>query len=146
MVLPNGISSFLEAGSCLEILNVKKFKNISYCLANENYGKILSIDISLYGKNFYISEILTSNIHCYFLMNVCYPYTAFASSVEYGLIKFIDKPIKFVYPYSEHNLLGKEALSDDWRDAVENLNCAELTQIKYWKPTSIGEIIFNFWD
>jgi len=27
-----------------------------------------------------------------------------------------------------------------------NLNKAEVAQMKYWKPQRIGDIIFNFWD
>lgn len=29
---------------------------------------------------------------------------------------------------------------------VDKLGKAELEQIKYWKPTTAGDIIFNFWD
>lgn len=147
MILPNGISGFFEAESCcFDTLNIKSFKKISYCLANENHGRVLSLDISLGGKNFYSAEISANNIHCCFLMNVYYPYTAFADSVKYGSIKFIDKPINFVYPFSEHNLLGIKELNADWGDAIKNLNNAEYTQIKYWNPATIGEIVFNFWD
>jgi hypothetical protein len=27
-----------------------------------------------------------------------------------------------------------------------NLAHAELVQVKYWQPTRVGDVIFNFWD
>jgi hypothetical protein len=44
---------------------------------------------------------------------------------------------------------------DEWRCLLlklpnlhndNELNSAELKQIAYWKPETIGELIFNFWD
>jgi len=31
-------------------------------------------------------------------------------------------------------------------DSLSELNTAELDQVKYWKPSRVSEIVFNFWD
>lgn len=31
-------------------------------------------------------------------------------------------------------------------ESIANLSTPELKEIKFWKPKTVGEIIFNFWD
>lgn len=86
------------------------------------------------------------------LLNHHYPILGFAkaetdeSSAE---LNFIDSDVlaaafKDREKYeilSEHQL--KQPISDD--DYLQ-LGIAERDQLKYWKPQSIGEVIFNYWD
>ena len=44
------------------------------------------------------------------------------------------------------NVLTQPELEQSWYDIVGELSKAELEQIKYWKPNTVGDIIFNFWD
>lgn len=37
-------------------------------------------------------------------------------------------------------------LDQDWHGFCGQLYKAELQQIQYWKPKTVGEILFNYWD
>ena len=43
-------------------------------------------------------------------------------------------------------MVGAEILNAAFTSSEHNLSEVELKQIKYWNPTSIGNIIFNEWD
>lgn len=36
-------------------------------------------------------------------------------------------------------------INQNWVMATE-LNSAELKQLAYWKPETVGQIIYNYWD
>lgn len=40
----------------------------------------------------------------------------------------------------------KESTAQIILENDNELNSAELEQIAYWKPKSVGEVIYNFWD
>ena len=42
--------------------------------------------------------------------------------------------------------LSLAELNQDWRGLCRGLSPEELEQIRYWKPQTVGEIIFNTWD
>ncbi|MFC0213118.1 hypothetical protein ACFFK0_11745 [Paenibacillus chartarius] len=46
----------------------------------------------------------------------------------------------------ELNVLLRYSGAELLLDHKHELNKAELEQVKYWKPNTIGEIVFNFWD
>ncbi|MBQ4870072.1 hypothetical protein IHQ11_26860 [Priestia megaterium] len=96
------------------------------------------------------------NREIYVLLNAYYPFLAFASTVEFQHINFINDPMlsKDFIPF--YKVLSKEELHEplDIRNSrgkvsLENendLNSSELEQIDYWKPNTVGEVMFNFWD
>lgn len=106
--------------------------------------------------NFIDVEIKIFNKHLHILLNAHYPFMAFASDVEYGKITFINQPelCNLFSPY--YQVLDTKELNapallrlGSKKFIVHNdneLNSDELEQIAYWKPETIGEIIFNYWD
>lgn len=146
MLLPSGISGFFEAGKCADLVDSRVFKQVCYCIANDNNGKLLSLDISLSGKNFYMAKIEIDKSLTYLLMNAYYHYIAFASLVERGKIVFRDYPTNLRFSFSQYKILDTKELSKSCLNAIDKLSDTEIAQIKYWKPTTIGDIIFNFWD
>lgn len=146
MLLPKGITGFIGAEYNPVLIENQLFKQVCYEFIHLNKGKILSIDISLAQKNFYICEMILTDKHIYLLMNAYYPYFAFASSVEFGNITFIDKPNELIKWSYEIILLSQKELNESYDRCLELLDNVEMNQIKYWKPINIGEIIYNFWD
>ena len=64
-------------------------------------------------------------------------------------IEFINKSLDWKLPlFLKYTILNVEELNIKYCDKeVENhLNNAEIKQVLYWKPTTVGEVIFNFWD
>ena len=105
---------------------------------------VLSFDLDLASKNFYSAEIKTERGRFYLLENAYYPWIAFAKSYNFTKIKFIENP--FSITNAGICVLTLSELQQDWHNIVGELNKAELKQIEYWKPNTVGDIIFNFWD
>lgn len=64
-------------------------------------------------------------------------------------LAYINSPIieNAITQYTEYEFLSKEYLETPFsKDNIGNLNEAEISQIKYWQPINIGEIVFNWWD
>lgn len=76
--------------------------------------------------------------------NAYYPWIAFAKNLDFTRIEFIESPFDIID--TNVNVLTQPELEQSWYDIVGELSKAELEQIKYWKPNTVGDIIFNFWD
>lgn len=49
--------------------------------------------------------------------------------------------------YTEYQVLSKEYLQTPLsKDNTADLNEVEISQVKYWQPKNIGEVVFNWWD
>ena len=42
--------------------------------------------------------------------------------------------------------LSLSELNQNWNGLDQELSPEELEQIRYWKPQTVGEIIFHTWD
>ncbi len=144
--ISKGISGFSLPQESLGRFDPKIFRQLCYSLARENQGTILSLDTSLVDKNFYVAQIQTYHFCIYLLRNAYYPYLAFADSVKDGMISFINQPKDFYFAWEGYHLLDTETLNVACERVGTCLNEAEQMQIKFWKPNTVGEIIFNFWD
>lgn len=90
------------------------------------------------------------------MLNSSYPFVAFASSVQYFDIEFVDHSLSSVvdalsneFRVLSANSLNQRLVLDERTHNVLNknyLNKAELNQIFHWKPKTVGDVIFNFWD
>lgn len=106
--------------------------------------------------NFLDVEAKVFNKHLHILLNVHYPFIAFAIVVENGKLTFVDEPelfrqfSPFYYVLNTKELNEPLILKQGSKNSIlqndNELNSAELKQIAYWKPERIGEIIFNYWD
>ena len=157
MNLPNGVTGFYSSiDNKPNEIDEKQFKNICFNLVRKNQGRILDIDESNLATNFLKVKMNICNREMYVLLNAYYPFLAFASTVEFPHLNFIDDPVlsKDFMPF--YTVLSKEELNEplDIRKSkgkvsLENknkLSSSELEQILFWKPKKVGEVIFNFWD
>ncbi|MFS0782198.1 hypothetical protein [Bacillus sp. 1P06AnD] len=83
------------------------------------------------------------------MLNGHYPYLTFASAVEFGGIKFIDNPFLYEQFAAFYQIIGTVELNSPFNQNMvkkTDLNNAELEQLAYWKPETVGQIIFNYWD
>jgi hypothetical protein len=157
MNLPNGVTGFHSSiDNKPNEIDEKQFKDICFNLVRKNQGRILDIDESNLATNFLKVKMNICNREMYVLLNAYYPFLAFASTVEFQHLNFIDDPVlsKDFMPF--YKVLSKEELNEplDIRKSkgkvsLENknkLSSSELEQILFWKPKKVGEGIFNFWD
>jgi hypothetical protein len=127
----------------------KQFKQLCFDLASRNDGKVINYNTPQYPANFYYVQVEIFDNRFYILLNKHYPYLSFASIVELGNIKFIDNPVLFNQFSLFYQVLGTGELNVPITQIVEEknkLNTEELEQIAYWKPDTVGQIIFNYWD
>ncbi|WP_132313692.1 hypothetical protein [Paenibacillus sp. BK033] len=135
-----------------------QFKRLCYTLASYSNGKLLSFEEPHVSQNFYKVELGWENksTSTYILLNSSYPFVAFASSVQYFDIDYVDDSLSNdVNAFSTGFrvlpvvVLNQRLILEERTQTVLNensLNKAELNQIFHWKPKTVGEVIFNFWD
>jgi hypothetical protein len=154
VLLMDGISGFLI--NDLPEADSSQFKKLCYSLANITNGKLVSFEIPNVSQNFYKAELKLNDESIFILLNSTYPIVAFAFSVEYFNIKFIDHPHSNLietfnneFTIATANELVERLAVDERTQTVLNknhLNKSELSQIFYWKPKTVGDVVFNFWE
>ncbi len=134
----------------------EKFKQQCFSILRRNHGKVLRFLEPQMTMNFFDVEVNVFNQHIHILLNDHYPILAFASAVDFENIHFINEPelLRQFSPF--YRVLSMKELNeplymkeDPGKIILANdneLNSAELEQIAYWKPKSVGEVIYNFWD
>ena len=109
-------------------------------------GAVRSLDHDLSGKNFYAARLELCHTPCVLLVNAHHPYGAFAPSLDPWPPFFWDPPVDPAPFLPEVQWMTAAQLQQDWHGAVGELGEAEIEQIRYWNPRTVGEILFNFWD
>lgn len=122
------------------------FKELCFMLMMQCGGKVLGFKEPQIATNFFDVEVSLFQKQLHILLNENYPFLAFASHVEYFYIHFCEEPElnKLFSPY--YRVLGTKELSAPLDLKENELDPSELQQIAYWKPVTLGEVIFNFWD
>ena len=93
MKLPYGVTGFYNAKHDKPpTIDAKQFKQVCFSLISRNGGNVLDFKEPQVATNFFDVEANIFNKHLHILLNVHYPYMAFAFDVEYGKITFIDEP------------------------------------------------------
>ncbi len=148
MNLPNGITGFYdsEANKPPQI-DGQLFKQLCFSIASLHSGNILDFKAPHYPANFYCAQVNIFDNLFSILLNEHYPYLAFASVNENTTFTFIDVPFLHAYFSPFYYLLDTTILNKPFTPLLNTeLNSTELEQIAYWKPKTIGQIIFNKWD
>ncbi len=151
MIVRKGITSFFQHRTIPEF-SFGEFKDIvRSCVAPIGFT-IHSLTERGVTPNFHTAALERFNDQFTILAHSTYPIIAFAEPLKPGIceLRFRDansiaKRITDSYPNvtiaSTKELLRRIDISD-----IEQLNRAEREQIKYWKPQTIGELAFNWWD
>ncbi|MEI5906647.1 hypothetical protein WAK64_06200 [Bacillus spongiae] len=150
MKLSNGVTGFYNSEvNTLPQVDGKQFKQLCFDVISRNNGKVVDFITPQYPTNFYYAHVEIEDNQFYILLNEHFPYLAFASIVEFGNIKFINKPVLYEKFSSLYRVIGtgelNAPLTQDLLKQTE-LNSVELEQISYWRPETVGQIIFNYWD
>lgn len=146
-LLPVGITGFRgPKDPPLSILSEKDFRRMCHAIGRENGRPVTEVDTSITGRNFYYGELGGQGAPVYLLQNIHYPCGAFARRDAFGTFTLVDRPAGFRLPEGCIHFLGLAQLNRDWHGLCEELGAEEWEQIRYWKPQTVGEIIFNHWD
>ncbi|WP_226671110.1 hypothetical protein [Metabacillus litoralis] len=150
MKLPNGITGFYDSKkNKLPQVDGMQFKQLCYGFASRHNGKILNFIKPQYPTNFYYAQVQMEDHTFFILLNEHYHYLAFAEKVEFGNITFINTTVLDEQFSTFYQVMDPGELNISLYQNLINkseLNPVELEQIAYWKPGTLGQIIFNYWD
>ena len=135
----------------LPVVKFEEFKkNITAVLSALGY-KPLYLSEAGVTPSFHFGTFENNGERIFLVCNTVYPLIAVASEIDEleCELQFIDLPAvaDAVEQYTEFTVLSMEYLGAFLsKDKLANLNEMELSQIKYWQPAVIGDVIFNWWD
>jgi hypothetical protein len=141
-------------------VELKSFKTLCYAAAIAVQGKVIEFQEADASRNFHrlLMEMNAPKSCVQVFLNEIYPLIAFAAPTKYTFnLEFIIDVPALSQHFSgarfgnQYRVLSKQELETLFDFANEKsyahlLLPAEVSQIKYWCPQRVGDIIFNFWD
>ncbi len=147
MQLPAGATGFFDVGTFREPIHRGEFLQMVYRLARESRCTVGGTDTSLCGKNFYAAQILYNQGTEAVLMNAYTGHLACSDHWEAQPLRFTVPSAMLAALLPPDQLLSPSLLGQSIDKALlDALAPAEQEQLRHWKPSTIGEILFNFWD
>ncbi len=154
-----GITGFGSTPQPIDPKDLKDFRALCYTAARAADAIILGFDLSLFNviRNFVFALLKFPKDPgvplAFVFLNQHVPLLAFVSAHDqafYPPLAFIDV-FELTVPFERsYHVLKKQELELPWiwsqRELASSLYPEEIEQIKYWKPQSVGEVLFNFWD
>lgn len=151
LILCSGITGFLPAPSVEE----NKFKQICYSLFD---SKVLDYVGAEAGRNFCECIVKGKDKRIHILLNSQYPFMAYTSTRDINVndFPFIDEPELSKLFKQYYKILSPSQLNERLRYTQKgkkifvknenNLHQAELEELVHWKPKTVGDVVFNYWD
>jgi hypothetical protein len=143
--------------------DLKEFRALCYTAARVTDATILGFDPSPFKtiRNFVFALLQFSKTSgapsVFLLLNQYAPLLAFACAHDQTLhlpdgppFTFMDIPELIATFEHSYYVLKKEELELPWiwskPELASSLSPVEIEQIKFWKPQTVGEVLFNVWD
>ncbi|MDE6093074.1 MAG: hypothetical protein K2G14_08265 [Ruminococcus sp.] len=143
VLLKKGITGFSAIRDfCPDENDYKKFRKICYSLQNVINMKIINT-VNPDCTSYFCAEFTDNENKIYFLLNKYYNVGGFTKNLIFGDKIFTDCSNIYL---NECEIIPAVILNSDFRETNHDLSKCELEQINYWKPVSVGNIIFNEWD
>lgn len=153
MELKDGITGFLHMSQrkSLPHIEMETFKKeIAGSLAQLGY-RLLYFREAGVTPNFHLVVFEKGGERLGVICNSIYPVVALVKEFDEGVceLRYIeDANAEYLIESCTSFYIVSAADLDQelTSDALKELSEAELSQIKYWKPKTIGEAVFNWWD
>lgn len=147
MILPRGITGFWNGNAAPPpLLDEKAFRQMCHTLARKNGGAVTEVDTDTTARSFYFASMERYDASVFILQNVHYPCAAFAQRNASGGLILTSPPEWLQLMEGLVRFLSLAELNQDWRGLCRGLSPEAQEQIRYWKPQTVGKIIFNTWD
>jgi hypothetical protein len=151
MKLPRGATSFgLPLGEPAEVI-LRDLKAITYYAARRTHAAVTGIIPAGPTPNFHTAVLTYPARQITILRHDKLPLLAFAEPRDHPstILVFADDPdlAAVIQEVSDLRILTTAELGQPLSRAdLADLDQTEHQQIKYWKPDTIGQLMFNFWD
>lgn len=150
--LPPGITGFVsDISQKRNAISFAEFKTDMVKLSQKLNVKIIACNPIITCENYFSCQLAYKGQTISILCNTVYPLIGLCVADNPNKI-----PRKFLYIEElEHHLIGlrnyaiasPEFLNAPVKsNAIEDLSVQELSQINYWRPKEISEIVFNYWN
>lgn len=142
MKLPCGVTGFTTHPIKID---GKFFKTCCYTVARQIGADLMECEATIgVARNYYYAVFRNNQLKI-----LCNPYYGFITFSANEAGTFADEP-QLAQLFSQfdsfHVLTSTNLEIFPEHLYLTDLNESELTQINYWKPSRLGDIIFNFWD
>ncbi len=152
--LPRGVTGFRDADEPpLTTCDLSTFREVCHSAARSLRGRLLSVESPLGSAvaNFGRAHLELPGGPISVLLNLHFPIVAFAerSSDDASEIRFVEAPAlrDLLLGSGAYTVMStSEAGQRVTAEACRLLGPAELKQLHYWRPRTIGEVVFNRWD
>lgn len=146
MRLPMHITGILENSTILNKMDGMLFKTLGYEVARELNGRVESFIPPTYPLNYFRLVINLNNQPISILLHEYFPLIAFANYENMLHIHFLNNQDLFNKWKPYYTVLELEFLNQPFIQRDHDLSDIELQNANYWRPSTIGEVIFNCWD
>ena len=150
-MLPQGITGFwMDGGQPPPSVSKKSVLAVAHSSAREIGQAVVTTNWATH-NNFHVVEISGCQSKLTMLFNAQYPVVGLAEALlpNDHRIVFQDHAAlaSAVSTTSEFLVLSADELRRPVTSKdLDKLNSAELQQVEYWKPATVGELVFNFRD
>ena len=150
MKLPRGVTGFIR-GESPTMISFRAFKTLVYQAASHLGARVDGMTESGVTPNFHAAVITVGEEQVQVLCNATCPIFALSEPSSDGCrtLVFIDRAsiAESLVRFGAPTVLTTSCLSPHLETAdLAALDQSELDQLKYWKPQTIGEVVFNWWD
>jgi hypothetical protein len=152
--LLRGITGFRDVGDePLPASDLGAFRTHCFTAARLLSGRVSRIEFpSSHTSNNFASSVLELRDGLVaVVLNAHFPVIGFAEPLREGgmRLRFVDVP-ELAEVFRGFGVYSVVEASDFERSVHDEdssrLTPAELKQIRYWKPSRVGDLVFNFWD
>ena len=154
MHLPRGVTGFRAGKEAppLPQMDLPRFRGHCYTAARAVAGTVLGFEPPYnFTNNFAVGTLDLQPGPVAVLLNAHFPFVGFAEPPAVGELKlrFVDVPelVAVFRGFGVYEVLDREATEQPLTpEAVAELARAERAQFRYWRPSRVGDVVFNSWD
>ncbi len=150
--LPSGITGFVsDISQKKNAVSFSEFKSDMMKLSQKLHTKIIACNAIITCENYFSCQVMYKEQTISILCNTVYPLIGICEAENPNIIprKFvsIEELENYISGLRNYTVVSPEFLhSSVVGSAIEDLSVQELSNINYWRPKEINEIVFNFWD
>ncbi|RGC70869.1 hypothetical protein C5N14_00005 [Micromonospora sp. MW-13] len=147
MKLPPGATGFNPPPG--DQADLRAFTAICHQAARTVDATVTGVTPADVTPNFHTIDITHPEHHITVLRHTALPFIAFAHPRDDLTITFVDHPdlAAAIISLTDTQVLTVDQLRTPLSQVdLSALAPGEHDQISYWKPTTVGELLFNFWD
>lgn len=146
MRLPMNITGLSNREIKINEMDGNLFQRLGYEIARKVNSKVIGWHPPSYPLNYFRIDLEIDNTIVSILLHEYFPYVAITSYKSELQIQFLDNEDLTLELKPHYIVLESAFLNEPFNPNAHDLSEIELKNVKYWGPSTNGEVIFNCWD